>query len=57
MRESGKGIWYPENDNSASELLNAMQAEEFNAVRSEAEFAAIQDKLNQYKGNWNTKIN
>lgn len=51
--DSGKGIWFSDNENSASELLNNMRAPEFDIVRSDIRFSEIQNELKNYKGNWN----
>ena len=49
---SGKGIWYSSNDNSATELLNYIKKDVFNFLRNNERFQKIIKQLQKYSGTW-----
>jgi len=49
---SGKEIWYQSNDNDASNLLSEMKKPQYDFIRTDERFTAIEERLAPFAGKW-----
>lgn len=49
---SGKEIWYQSTDNDASNLLSEMKKPQYDFIRTDERFTAIEEKLAPFAGKW-----